>query len=1048
MTMPLETFLDNDKTKSIVMIRKNALLCIFVTFIAFCANAQRTMVYTEANANFKKGLEFFDLGVYGLAQAEFKKVLERLQPVNEPEYRTIKTKAELYYARSAVRLDQPDAQKLMLDFARRHRPDPTANQALLELADYYFNAKKYDEAIEFYAKMDQRGFSEEQRSEIIFRHGYCLFMRKRYDESRAKFGALMSKEGPYYHSGHYYFGMASFYGEDYAEAVKAWQVAEQSPVYRAQIPYYVTQIYAAEKEYDQLIAYAVPLLQNSRLKNDAEIQQLVGQAYFEKGDYVNALPYLEYYESNSRKLRVEDFYQLGFVQYQNGKFKDAIESFRQLDKTNTAMGQSAMYYLADCYLKTGDQTSARNAFQIVSKNSFDPALQEDALFQFAKLSVELHFDRDAVTTLRRFQPSSKYYADAQELLSETLVNTKDYKGAIKIIESLPDQSPRIKEAYQKVTYYQGIQDYVEKNAGSALDYFNKSLTVPVNARIKALSTFWVGEIHFYQKKYAVSKGDFDRFITMAGGLSDLPATSSIPAAHYTQGYNYLKTEDYNNALKHFESAIRHIPTLPEYNEVLGALVLPDAFLRAGDCNFKRNKYDLALNYYDKAIAREAPGFEYALFQKAIIQGLQGQNTNKIIALQKLVENHQNSPYADDALLELGDTYIIMNRPNDAIRVLDQLVSQFRGKSELINAAYLKLGLVSYNQGQLENALEYYKTIFKNNPSSKEAKDALAAIEEIYVEDLARPNDYVKFVESIPGYKVSDGEKDSLNYLVAQRLYENADYDRAVIAFTEYLEKYPRGFHALEAIYNRGESYSIIRNFDNALKDYEATINRGQSAYYLLSLEKAALISYNYAEQFEKAFDYYSKLESLTNDPRVKFDAQMGAMRSAYRIGKKDIAGTYASKVMSNPGASAEEIAVAQFYRGKLVYENRQYDEALRLFNEVVANSDNENTAEARYLIAEIHYVKKDYDRAEEACRASYSASSAYPYWVAKSLILLSDVLVMKKDFFNARAALEAVIDNFSDDAELVEIARTKVTNIEQEEQKINRIDSGDNGSNK
>ena len=55
-------------------------------------------MYTEANANFKKGLEFFDMGVYGLAQAEFKKVLERLHPVNEPEYRIIKTKAELYYA--------------------------------------------------------------------------------------------------------------------------------------------------------------------------------------------------------------------------------------------------------------------------------------------------------------------------------------------------------------------------------------------------------------------------------------------------------------------------------------------------------------------------------------------------------------------------------------------------------------------------------------------------------------------------------------------------------------------------------------------------------------------------------------------------------------------------------------------------------------------------------------------------------------------------------------------------------------------------------------
>ena len=428
----------------------------------------------------------------------------------------------------------------MLDFARKHRPDPTANQALLELADYYYNAKKYDEAINFYAQMDQRGFSEEERSEILFRHGYCLFMRKRYDESRAKFGALMSKEGPNYYRGHYYYGMASFYGEDFQEAIEAWKVAEKAPAYRNQIPYYITQIYAGQKNYDEVINYAVPLLANSRVKNEAEINQLVGQAYFEKGDYLQAMPYLEYYEANSRKLRVEDFYQLGFVQYQNKKYPEAIENFKQLDKTNTLLGQSAMYYLADSYLKTGDLASARNAFQIVAKSDFDPQLQEDALFQFAKLSIELHFDRDAVQTLRRFLPSSKYYTESQDLLSETLVNTKDYKGAIKIIEAIDDQSPRIKEAYQKVTYYQAVQDYVDKDHNEALDYFNKSLSVPINSRIKAMCTFWIGEIHFYQKKYAVSKGDFDRFITMASTISDFTCQLFIGISSLYPGLQFSK----------------------------------------------------------------------------------------------------------------------------------------------------------------------------------------------------------------------------------------------------------------------------------------------------------------------------------------------------------------------------------------------------------------------------------------------------------------------------------------------------------------------------
>ncbi len=1023
------------------MMRKCAFI-VFAFFLPFCAISQRTSVYTEANANFKKGLEFFDLGVYGMAQAEFEKVLDQVNPVNEPEYRIIKTKAELYYARCAVRLQEPDGQKLMLEFARKHRPDPAANKALLELADHYYNGKQYDEAIEFFAMMDQRGFSAEEKADIAFKHAYSLFARKRYDESKAKFAQLMSEPGDHYYASYYYHGLASFHGKDYDDAIASWQVAEKRSKYRNIIPYYIAQIYFAQEDFEQVIAYAEPQLSNNRLKQRTEMHQLVGQAYFELGNYEHALSYLEYYESKSRRLREEDFYQLGLVQYKNAKYESAIKSFRQLDKSNSALGQSAMFYLADAYLKIDDKASARNAFHKVSKAKFDEDMREEALFNFAKLSAELHFDRDAVNTLQRFEPTSRYYAQAQELLSETLINTRDYKRAIKIIERLDDHSPRIKEAYQKVCYYQGLEDYVATRHREALQYFAKSLKVPVDPRIQALATFWTGEIHHFQKQYDVSKADFDKYVLLAKGLHDLPPTASMGAAHYTQGYNYLKTADFNTALKNFESSIGQIQRYGSGSEVLSNRILPDAVLRAGDCHFKRNKYNLALDYYNKAISIEAPGFQYALFQKAVIQGLQGRTAGKIAALRDLVEDHPNSAYADDALLELGNTYQEQGRFEEALDPLQQLVSTYKGRSELINSAYLKLGLISYNLGELDRALGYYKAIFKSNPTSQEAKDALAAIEEIYVEDLGQPDEYVAFVESLPGYKVSGGERDSLNYLVALRLYENAEYARAVDAFTDYLTRYPRGFHALDAVYNRAECNSILKTFDPALADYQALIEKGQSRYYLPSLEKAALISYNHAEAFDQAYRYYSLLEDLTTDPETKFTAQLGSMRSAYRSGKSEAASMYASKVMSNPLARQEELTVAQFYRGKILFEKKDYAEALRLFELVINQSDNENTAEARYLRAYIAYVSRDLDQAEAHCRTAYAESGAYPFWVAKSLILLSDVLVDKEDFFNAKAALEAVIDNFTDDPELVQIAQAKVDQINKEEERRNRIDDG------
>ena len=59
-------------------------------------------------------------------------------------------------------------------------------------------------------------------------------------------------------------------------------------------------------------------------------------------------------------------------------------------------------------------------------------------------------------------------------------------------------------------------------------------------------------------------------------------------------------------------------------------LLGDAVLRAGDCNFKQNKYDEALKFYDDAIKSKYNGYVYALYQKAIIEGLKGNVEDNII----------------------------------------------------------------------------------------------------------------------------------------------------------------------------------------------------------------------------------------------------------------------------------------------------------------------------------------------------------------------------------------------------------------------------------
>lgn len=1017
-----------------------ALLC------TFSLSAQSTTVYTEANASFKKGEAFLDQGLFEQAQTEFQKTIARLRPVNEPQADLLVAQAEFNYAKAAVQSETPDGEKLILDFIRKYRPDPIANDALIEIANYYYNAGKYEEAVDYYSQVPTLGMTKEQKSEVRFRMGYAFFVQKEFSKAKANFTQIKDIETEYYYPTNYYLGLCYFYEGNYDEAIRQFRIVEKSQKYRSYIPYYLAQIYFAERRFNELIAYAEPRLSDSRLRNAKEIQQLIGQAYFETGNYQRALPYLEYYAERSGKLREEEWFQLGFAQYQTGNFEDAARSFSELATVDSKLGQSANYYLGTTHLQLGDRRSARAAFGNVKRMNYDPELQEEANWNYAKLSYELKDPREAVNALQAFTPTSRYYLESQSLMSEILLTYRDYKLALDILERMPNKTPQVQESYQKVAYLRGLQLMQDQQMEEAKLHFQKSLQFPVDLRTKALATYWTADIDHRTGDYAGSIRNMNLFLTVAKTMSNLPDEASVFTGNYIQGYNYLKQENYTAALGFFEETVNGIRRNQSFigNTEVKNQLLGDATLRSGDAFFKRNQYAQALRYYDEAINRRYSGYVYAIYQKAVIEGLQGRPTEKILALERIPQEFPQSEYADDALLQLGITYQEIGQLSRAAAPLQKLVTDYRTTSPLINQALLQLGLISYNQGNLETAINYYKQIFSNNPEPGEANLALAALEEIYIDDLGRADDYFAFLETVPGYKVDNMAKDSINFLAAESQFENANYNRAIQSYTDYLNKFPNGRYVLTATYHRGESYAVLKQYSEALRDYEYVAGRGPSRYYVKALEKAAIIAYNHELDFDKSYQLYQQLELAAQDADTRFEAQLGALRSAYRINNTQAVFSLAGKVANSPNATLQQKATANFYLGKIAFDRRDYDGALGYLNSVVQNSDNEQTAEARYLIAYIYYLKRDLNTARSMTLNANKESSAYPYWVAKSVILLADILAEQGDLYNARAALEALLENYREDQELINIAQTKLNQINQQLNNSSRLQTESN----
>ena len=1006
--------------------------------------AQKTAVFTEANLAYKRGEDFFNKGVYGYAMDEYKQAIEKLRPANEPEFEQLRMRSELGYAKSAVRLDKPDGEKLILDFIRKYKPDPLASLALMEVANYFYNAGKYDKAIEFYKEINPRELGKAQRAEVYFKTGYCYFVQKKFREAEANFVQIKNDPGDYFYPTNYYYGLCKFFQTKYNEAIKAFRLVERSQMYKPHVPYYITQIHFAERDFDEVIRYAEPKLKNRKLRKIKEMNRLVGQAYFEKGEYQRALEYLE--KGITSRMREEEFYQLGYTQYKVGMYKKAAENFQQLASTNSALGQMSLYYLADCRLRLNDKSAARNAFAAASRMTYDRDIQEVSMINYAKLSYELKFDKEALTALQRIGPNSIYYSEAQLLMSNIFVNTRNYDQAIKTLEAMPNKTPQLKEAYQKVLYLRGVQHYKDERFTAAKELFIKSVSNSVDSRQKALALYWLGDIQHQEGNYDRSIDYLNQFLTLTKTQRNLPDESSVYTANYLQGYNYLKKKNYTRAQGYFQDAVAGIKRNRSFinNRTVKEGVLGDATLRAGDCLFKRNRYNDAIKFYDAAVNARYPGYEYALFQKAIIEGLRGRNTDKILALESIVNKHPKSAYADDALFQLGITYQDIKQAGKASQSFKRLVRDYPN-SELVNDALLRLGLVAYNQGNRQAAIEYYKRVFSHTPNKEEADAALTALREIYIKDMGDPEGFTTFLETIPGYKLEGNEKDQLAFEAGETAYENGKYERAITSFSNYINKYPRGVNTLLAHYHRGESYAVLEQYRKALKDYEWVVGKGQGRYYVDALGKAAQIAYHNEKDFQRAYDYFVKWEQETDVPEDRFEAQLGAMRAAYRLNNIGAVQASARKVANNQAATDLQKSTAEFYLGKIAFDRKDYPSAMQSFKKVLALSDNEQTAEARYLIARIHYLNRDLDKAKKRCLDNNNESSGYPFWVGKSLLLLSDVFAEQGDTFSAKTVLEALIQNYENKTdEIIPAARRKLAALEKQNANKSRIDTGNN----
>lgn len=991
-------------------------LCMLLTSISF-VNAQQTAIYSHDLKEFDRAIALYKDKQYQSAQILFDKV--QSQTTNQE----VQADCAYYIANCAIRLNQLGADAMIEKFVTDYPTSTKQNQAYIEVAHYYFDKGNYPQALQWFDKVNTSSMSAADKEKYNFQKGYAYFIAKNNKEATKLFNQVVNSLS-YGSQAKYYLGYMSYESDDYNSANQYFDQVQDKDKYKEKMGYFQADMNFKLGNFQKAIDLGLEQLPKSNAEEKSELSKIIGESYFNLNLYDKALPYLQAYKGKKGKWNNTDFYQLGYAYYKQNDFENAIAQFNKIIDGKDQVAQNAYYHLGECYLKLDKKQQALNAFKTASEMEFEKKIQEDAFLNYAKLSYEIGNPYQSVPSvlnayLNKYT-NSPFKQEINNLLIDSYISSKNYIEALVLLEK--NKSPENRLAYQKVTFYRGLELYTDGNFQEAYGLFKKSIAENKDAKFSARATFWKAETEYNLDQYNEAMLSFKQFLN----LNEASVTPEFKNVHYNLGYSYFKLKEYENAIKHFSDYI----AVGKDDKVR----LTDAYLRLGDCNFISAKYWPAMDAYNKTIELKSVNSDYAAYQKGISYGFVGRNDRKIEDLEKFAVTYPNSQYADDALYELGNTYVNQNNEQKAVATYDKLIANYK-TSSYVAKSILKQGLIYYNNNKSESALGKFKKVAAEFPNSPESLEAVATARLIYV-DTGRVEEYANWVKTLSFIEVSDSELDNTMYESAEKQYLMNNAKQAISGFSSYLAKFPNGLHALKSNFYLAQLYFADGLESNAVKHYEFVVGKSRNEFTEQSLARLSQIHLK-AKDYTKAVPMLKRLETEADFPQNKTYAQSNLMKAYYEQEDFNNAEMYATIVLANTKVDDRIKSDAQIIVARSAIKTNNEAKAKLAYAELLKIAKGELAAEAFYYDAYFKYKEGKFEASNIAVQKIAKDYSGYKFFGAKGLVIMAKNFYGLKDSFQATYILESVIKNFTEFPEVVQEAQTELDFIKTEEAKRN-----------
>ncbi len=990
---------------------------LFIT--PLIVSAQKTEI--KKTDELKQAIDNYYGKNYSLSFEQFTNYIEK----NKANNTLSLEEAYFFRASCAYEMMNNDTDKLLSDFIATYKESHRANDAKFILANHFVRNQEFEKAAKIYSQIDINTLPQAQKYEYYYKSGHCQFMLKDYDNAKNSFKNVKDARSKFAVAATYFYGHILYEEKEYNKALREFLSLKNEKNFGKIVPYYIAQIYYHEAKYDELISIASELSNKSESKKSAELNKMLGDAYYKLGRYSEAIPYLEKSLQSPNVATPQDYYLLGFTLLEEKQYDKAKIYLEKATNNNDSLSQNALYHLGVCYLQLNDKVSAKSMFKESYKHDYDKSIKEKALLNYAKLSYETNAAYNE--SIKAFQsyielfPKSKNTNQAKEYLAQLYGNTQNYRDAIEMIEQMTERNKLINQVYQKICLNRAIECFNENKSSEAIIYLDKSLSQSHSDEFTAAAYYLKAEIYYQSDEFGLSINNLNKFFN----TTDSQKSTYYNSANYTMGYNLFKQKKYSAAKDYFKKA----------STTSNETIKIDSKCRYADCLFMGKDFQNAIKEYDYVISKNKLDADYASYQKGMAYGALGNYDRKITILETSISQFPKSNYVASMKYELANSYLTLDLYPKSLELYNDITKNY-AQSIHAKDAYAKIGMIYYNMGKEQEALNYLKKVVENYPGTEEAKSALNNIKNIYVESN-RVNDFIAYTKKIPEAEITQSEQDSISYQAIENQYMSGNCDKSIEGFKQYISNYPNGAFYISANYYLADCLEKQDDKQGALTAYENIIKKPKNQFTEKSIIKAAVINFE-NKNYEKALQEYCLLEQTAEISNHKLQALLGAIECYYLLNKFDSTIIAANKLLSLDKIDENSSEKASYLLAKALLQNGNSGQAIEEFKKLTTAKNTEYASEAQYTLAEIKYKAGNLDEAEKIILEITSEPSS-EYWLAKTFILWADIFKERGNKIQAKQTLQSIIENYEGDAAIIKTAQDKLDELNNKQTQEKKI---------